>query len=385
MSGTTTSLAGSDPLRLPPEPIRVGAATSAATPPPLGSRPTSRPAVAEQALPVGDRLEATSVPQGTFPATEVNLPPMPTSGNALRLGPNGLGPAVSTLMRGSAPAPGGRPQTSNWSDVSDLRLVLPVATARHGAWSSSVEMLPGQHEHWATVRVAQKPADARFNGDGLQAAVRVGVGGLMAGPSFTGALAHAPLHGSEFQWAEVRAGVEGLVATGQVVDGRFRLSRLELEEGFFKTQVNGVGQWAGDNLAVAIPLGLAVGGAAAYAISKVADKTGQDIALPLTAKVFERNGFSLHPTVRPIFGANEFMRFGGADLGLGYQIPGKVDLMVRPGWNLDPTNGATGPRVSARASMPINLPGKMQGAAGVGGSYDAQRGPTVVAGLSLRF
>ncbi|MBC7544797.1 MAG: hypothetical protein H7338_18900 [Candidatus Sericytochromatia bacterium] len=365
----------------PPTPDVTAVAREAARAVIGGPGPTPTPGVAADAAPV-------TGPTRGIPATTPvihALTTVPAAGTILKfnggVGPDGLGDVINHLFR----TPSGfrdDPVGSNWGNANDIRLVLPVMQARSGAIGTSIVTLPGREMTWATIAVGRSNADSKFNLDGVQGAVRLGVAGAFVGPI-------TPSHGSQpmasspmaLQWAEVRVGAEGLVFTGRVTDGAVSITGFDLENGYFKAQLDGLGDWAGNHLAVAIPVGLAAAGASAFAISALAQKTGKDIALPLGLTVYDNHGISIRPLVRPIFGKTDFVKFGGAELSLGYTLPGKVQVNLLPGYNNDPTLGPKGVTVGSRVAVPLPF----GGVAGAEVRYNPQGGVSAFVGASFSF
>jgi hypothetical protein len=309
------------------------------------------------------------------------LTQVPPPGGVLRFDePNGLGEAIKQLLRARANDPN-NPPGSDWTNRNDIRLVMPVMQTTDGAISTSLQTLPGRDQSWATVSVGHNDADSRFNFDGVQGGVRLGIGGPLSSPWAVTGTPMTPGQMQQLEWAEFRLGAEGLIFTGRMVDGKFSLTSLDLEQGFFKAKLDDVGAWAGDNKALAIPLGVAAAGGAMFAVHALAKKTGQDIALPLGMPVYDRNGIFVRPSVRPIFGKDQFIKFGGAEVNLGYSKPGKYSVNVLPGYNNDPLLGPKGMSIGGRATVALPL----NGTAGAEVRYNPQGGVSAFAGVRFNF
>jgi hypothetical protein len=372
-----------DILRQTQETIRTMAATEAgfgATgpgDPPAGKVPPAALRAVDQA--VTDGVPARGIPATAPQIMALTAPPPP--GGVIRLSdPNGLGRAINQLFRMPENDPS-NPPGSNWTNRNDIRVVLPVVETKDGAISTNIQTLPGRNQSWATFQVSEGAADNRLNLDGMQAGVRLGIGGPLLN-QWTVSSVPMPLSDAQhLQWAEFRAGAEGLVFTGRMVDGNFSLTSFDLEQGYFKSKVDAAGHWASNNLAIAIPVGLAAAGGAVLAVHTLADKTGKDIAIPIGIPVYDRNGIFVRPSVRPIFGKDQFLKFGGADLNLGYTQPGRFSVSVLPGYNNDPTLGPKGVTIGARANvaMPLN------GVAGAEVRYNPQGGVSAFVGVGFRF
>jgi hypothetical protein len=234
---------------------------------------------------------------------------------------------------------------------------------------------------WATIQAGSTTADSKFNGDGINGAVRLGIGGPMMSQWAVSGMAMPLAQAQTLQWAEFRVGAEGLVATGRVVDGKFSITGVDVTSGFFKAKLDDVGDWATNHLALAIPLGIVAAGGAALAAHGVAAKTGKDLAVPLSVPIYNKNGIYVSPQVRPIFGKDQFLKFGGAEVNLGYQQPGKFSVNVMPGYNNDPTLGPTGVTVGGRVNvaMPFN------GVAGAEVRYNPKGGVSAFVGVGFTF
>lgn len=350
-----------------------------------GKKPTAIPPDSTDTAP---RLPVDEGP-GPGPATGIpaRAPEMlaltqaPVAGSVLKTGgDNAVGNAIQQLLRMPGRDPN-NPAGSDWTNRNDIRLVLPIMKARDGAISSSVESLPGRNQSWATVQVGSPQADAVFNGDGINAAVRLGIGGPMMSPWAVTGMPMALGQAQTLQWAEFRVGAEGLVATGRVVDGKFSLTGVDVTSGFFKAKLDAVGDWATNHLAIAIPVGLAAATGAAFAAHAIAGKTGTDLAVPLSVPVYNKNGIFVSPQVRPIFGKDQFLKFGGAEVNLGYQMPGKFSVNVMPGYNNDPNLGPKGMTIGGRVNvaMPFN------GVAGAEVRYNPQGGVSAFVGVGFTF
>lgn len=279
------------------------------------------------------------------------LPELPKVGEPLTFSEtSGLSRVVSELMASPKAGPG----NSDWSDPQDLRLVIPVVRRRSGSTEVAYEILPGRGDQRLTVKTGRNNADAKLNGDGLQTGIRIGAtgqNGIL--PPRDGQSNGLAFHPMEVQWAEFRLGAEGLVFTGRVQQGSFEITRFELEKGYFQAKLDGLGAWAKENLAVAIPLGILGAGVAAVALQQTAKLMKHEISLPIGATVFKHDGFALRPSVRTLLTSEGDVRFGGAELGASYQIGRRAAVQLLPRYNHDPKDGPTGFSVGARATLAI--------------------------------
>lgn len=309
-----------------------------------------------------DRLELNVPTTATVPASPsikpsegpwavMPLPELPAVGEPLKWqNPHTLGSILTELVTASKPGS----DSSDWSDPQDLRLVLPVVRRKAGPLEAAYEIMPGRDDQRVTLKASGKPADSRLNGDGLQAGVRMGTRQpfsiLPSKGAPYGDMLFQPM---QVEWAEFRVGAEGLVFTGRLHKGQFEVTQFDLENGFFQAKLEGLGEWAKDNLAIAIPLGIAGIGVAFISLHQAAKLTGREIALPLGTTVYKRDGVSLRPSVRTILTPEGDMRFGGAELSAGYQIGERAAIQLLPRYNQDPNKGKTGLSVGARATFTI--------------------------------
>jgi hypothetical protein len=330
-----------------------------------------------------DANTAASPPRGA-PATTPTmyaLTQVPAPGTVLKINESGLGEVINQFFR----KPMGQmtdPTGSNWTNQNDVRLVVPIMKAQSGAISTSIDTLPGREMSWATLNIGESNADSKLNFDGIHGAVRLGIAGPLMSPIAVAVNSgQSGFNAVNLQWAEFRVGAEGLVFTGRVADGKFDLTGFDIENGFFKTQLDGVAGWAGHHLASAIPVGVVGVGAAALAVSEIAHKTGKDIPLPIGVTVYNDHNISIRPIVRPIFGKDDFIKFGGAEVSLGYTLPGKVSVSVVPGYNNDPTRGPSGFTVAGR----VNVPLPFNGTVGAEVRYNPEGGASAFVGAGFTF
>jgi hypothetical protein len=379
-SASTPPLTAGDP------PVGGKAAAAPVATPQTGG-PVAKPRITFLPTLASDQVPGTSpAAKGTIPATSPQMAVLtkaPPPGSVLQLdgadGPNTLSETIRQLLRNGADP--SNPPGSNWTNRNDIRLVLPIMTGTDGLVSSSLETMPGRNMSWATVQVGSSKADTKLNFDGVNGGIRLGIGGPLHNPyGFNGQ--QVPMGQlASLEWAEFRVGAEGLVATGRIVDGKVAITSFDVTGGYFKAKLDDVGGWAKNHLGIAIPVGILAAGGAAFAASAIARKTGTDLAVPLGVPVYNKNGFVVSPLVRPIFGKDQFMKFGGAEVNVGYTQAGKYSLNVMPGYNNDPMLGPRGVTIGGRANVALPY----NGVAGAEVRYNPQGGVSAFVGVAFTF